>query len=208
VPDADRYPLAVGAAFASRYRETDDSSVVFFGDGAMEEGAFWESINFACLHRLRVLFVCEDNSLAIHAHAADRRGFRSALEAVRAFDCHSASGNGASLSLVIERTREMLARMSVMPRPGFLHFTYHRFLEHVGPNEDYNAGYRNRPPPEELEKLEPLRLFAAGLPSLGCSTTEMAAIEAEVKEQINRSVRNAQAAPFPSADELYTDVLA
>ena len=70
-------PVAVGAAFANQYKKNENFTAVFFGDGAVEEGVFWESLNFACLHQLRVLFICEDNDLAIHAFGSDRKGFRS-----------------------------------------------------------------------------------------------------------------------------------
>jgi len=219
-------PVAVGAALANQYHETQNPSsfakasadrkskiqnpkwvVAFFGDGAMEEGAFWESLNFACLRRLRILFVCEDNGLAIHSPADDRRGFRSVLEATRGFDCHGASAEGADLSLVIQQTREMMEQMSKTPKPGFLHFTYFRFLEHVGPNEDFDAGYRKGLTTEERAKADPVAVFASHLPSLGCSHAELKAIESEVKSQIDRSVKKAQTDPFPSASELYTDVM-
>src|SRR3989338_5288085 len=72
-------PVAVGAALANAYRKSNDVVTFFFGDGAVEEGVFWESLNFACLKNLRVLFVCEDNGLAIHTPAKERQGFQSIL---------------------------------------------------------------------------------------------------------------------------------
>jgi len=205
---ATTIPVAVGAALAHQYRRSKKWVAVFFGDGAMEEGAFWESLNFACLHRLRILFVCEDNGLAIHTSAADRRGFRSVPDAAKAFHCHSASCDGTRLSLVIQHTRKIMAQMSKTTKPALLHFTYFRFLEHVGPNEDFNAGYRKRPTPKELAKADPVLSFATQLPSLGCSAAEMKAVETGVREQINRSVQKAQTDPFPSASELHTNVMA
>lgn len=200
-------PLAVGAALANAYRKSADLVAVFFGDGAIEEGVFWESLNFACLRRLRILFVCEDNGLAIHAHATERRGFSSITEAVGAFDCHVKEGDGSDLMDVISSTRQMIDLMSEQPKPGFLHFTYFRFLEHVGPQEDFDAGYRRRPKLEELERLNPVIRFEKELCNNGYSTAELAVIQTAVDEQIKRSVRAAQKAPFPSPSELYSDVL-
>ena len=189
-------PLAVGAALANAYRKSADLVVVFFGDGAIEEGVFWESLNFACLRRLHVLFVCEDNGLAIHAHANERQGFSSITGAVGAFDCHVRDGDGSDLMDVIRSTRQMIDLMSEQPKPGFLHFTYFRFLEHVGPQEDFDAGYRQRPKLEELERLNPVIRFEKELCNNGYSTAELAAIKTAVDEQINRSVHAAQKAPF------------
>ncbi len=200
-------PLAVGAAFANHYRQSQNWVVVFFGDGALEEGVFWESLNFACLHKLRILFVCEDNSLAIHSHPQNRRGFRSILEAVGGFECHTASENGSDLIKVLESVQKVMDGMLGDPKPGVLHLTYFRYLEHVGPNEDFEAGYRQRPSSEEMQKMDPLANFIPYLHSLKFSIDEIRAIEINVKEQINQSVRKAQTAPFSSPDELCADLL-
>lgn len=201
-------PLAVGAALANAYRRADDLVAAFFGDGAVEEGVFWESVNFACLRRLRILFVCEDNGLAIHTPATERQGFRSIPEAVRGFECHVASGDGSDLLNVIATTREVLGRMATDPKPGFLHLSYLRFLEHVGPREDFDAGYRRRPTPEELERLDPVSRFAAELQRSGFSAEELLVVSEAVDEQIRAGVRAAQKAPFAPPSELYTDVFA
>jgi len=201
-------PLAVGAALANAYRKSPEPVVAFFGDGAMEEGVFWESLNFACLKRLRVIFVCEDNGLAIHARASERRGFRSIAEVVGAFDCHVGDGDGSDLMGVIELTRRMLDRMSRQPKPVFLHFPYLRFLEHVGPREDFDAGYRPRPSPQEIESRDPVRRFEKELLTIGWASAELEAVRAEVARRIDQSAESAQKAPFPPPSELYTDVLA
>jgi len=201
-------PLAVGAALAHAYRKSDGVVAVFFGDGAMEEGVFWESLNFACLRRLRILFVCEDNDLAIHALAAQRQGFRSIAEAVGGFRCHLASSDGSDLRAVISTARHMVQLVSEQPAPGFLHFTYFRFLEHVGPGEDFDAGYRPRPTPEEIERLDPVCRFEREICAKGWLTDEMLVREQQkVDQQIHRSVDSAQKARFPDATELYTDVI-
>lgn len=201
-------PLAVGTALANAYRKSPEVVAAFFGDGALEEGVFWESLNFACLRRLRVLFVCEDNGLAIHAHASERRAFRSIREAVGAFASHVGGSDGSDVMEVVACTRRMLQLMDEDPKPGFLHFTYLRFLEHVGPREDFEVGYRPRPTPEELDRLDPVCRFEREIRRNGCSAHELAAIRAAVDAQIERSVRAAQQAPFPPPAELHTDVLA
>ena len=200
-------PLALGAALANTYRRSGDFVAVFFGDGAVEEGVFWESLNFACLRRLRILFVCEDNGLAIHSSSAQRQGFRSIPEAVQGFQCHVSSSNGSDLGVVIASTNQMLRLMSEKPGPGFLHFTYFRFLEHVGPREDFDAGYRRKPTQEDIEGLDPVLCFEQEICRNGCSAVDLAALRKAVDEQIGRSMHSAKDAPFPSPSELYTDVL-
>lgn len=199
-------PLAVGAALANAYCGSRDLVIAFFGDGAVEEGVFWESLNFACLRWLRILFVCEDNGLAIHTPTSQRHGFRSIPEALQGFNCHVMSTDGSDLLGVLTSARQMVARIDEQPKPGFLHATYFRFLEHVGPREDFDAGYRRRPTPEEIERLDPVARFEHTLRQDGCSPAELAAIRASVDEQINASVRAARLAPFPLPAELETDV--
>lgn len=201
-------PLAVGAAFANRYRGLDDLVAVFFGDGAVEEGVFWESLNFACLQKLRLLFVCEDNGLAIHTPTMNRQGFRSIPDAVAGFRCHVISDNGSDLDAVISATRAMLARMRKEPMPGLLHLQCYRMLEHVGTREDFGAGYRRRPTPEELDRLDPVLVFESALRRMGCLAEELQRVRAAVDEQIARSVQRAQQAPFAPPEELMTDVWA
>ncbi|MBI3318705.1 MAG: thiamine pyrophosphate-dependent dehydrogenase E1 component subunit alpha [Candidatus Omnitrophica bacterium] len=199
-------PLAVGAALAHAYRKSDRGAVSFFGDGAVEEGVFWESLNFACLKRLNVLFVCEDNGLAIHTPSRQRQGFRSILEAVQGFRCSTASGDGSDLLEVIRLTRLMLRRMSEEQGPGLLHLSYFRFLEHVGPGEDFEAGYRRKPTPEEIERLDPVIRFEKELGRWGVTEEDRRQIRNAVDDQISRSVAAAQEAPFPEGDQLDSDL--
>ncbi len=200
-------PLAVGAALANAYRGTRDLVAVFFGDGALEEGVFWESLNFACLKKLRILFVCEDNGLAIHTPTRERQGFQSIEEVLKGFQCHIGTGDGSDLIEVIRLTKRILKQMEEQPRPGFLHLTYFRFLEHVGPREDFDAGYRREPTPEERERLDPVVRFEKLLTQNGCSADELVALRHSVEEQLNRSLLSAQQAPFAPVSELFTDVI-
>ncbi len=202
---ATTIPLAVGAAFTQSYNNTPQLIVCFFGDGAIEEGVFWESLNFATFHRLPILFVCEDNDLAIHTPSSQRRSF-SIPNIVKTFDVAFAQGNGADVLEVISCTKETLQKMDGQ-RPGFLHLTYFRHLEHVGPQEDFEAGYRRRPLDAQLKEFDPiLRFEKTILENKLCNSNELAEVRQEVGAQINSSIEMAQTAPFPSAHELHTDV--
>ena len=205
---ATTIPVAVGAALANRYRSSNDLVVSFFGDGAVEEGVFWESLNFACLKALRVLLVCEDNGLAIHTPGGQRQGFRSLPEALRGFRCHVASGDGSDLPTVMALTRQLLEQMQREPKPGVLHLSYFRFLEHVGPREDFESGYRRKPSREELARLDPVRRFEQVLRQRGCSDETIASVEESVQAQIARSIEAARRAPFADASELHRDLFA
>lgn len=199
-------PVAVGVALANQYRHVDELVVSFFGDGAVEEGVFWESLNFACLRGLRMLFVCEDNGLAIHTPVHQRQGFGSLLEVARGFDCAVATADGSDLMSVIDATQALLGQMQ--GKPGLLHCSYFRFLEHVGPREDFDAGYRHKPPAELLKRADPVARFEETLVSLGCTSQELTAVADEVQVQIAAGIRAAREAPFAPPEELQTDVFA
>lgn len=203
---ATTIPLAVGAALARSYRRNDAPVAVFFGDGAMEEGVFWESMNFAGLRSLNILFVCEDNGLAIHSTASERRGFSSPTGAVQGFRCRTASADGSDLTAVINATNRLRDEMARTGQPGFLHLTYFRFLEHVGINEDFVAGYRQGPTPDERQMLDPVSRFVMQLLALGCSHRELDAVSAVVDIQIQRSLTLAREADLPGPHTLYEDL--
>lgn len=205
---ATTIPVAVGTALANRYQKRADWTAVFFGDGAVEEGVFWESLNFACLHRLRVLFVCEDNGLAIHTAATQRQGFRSIPEALAGFRCQVMEADGSDLVSVVERTRQLMRRMEEEGQPGFIHLSYFRFLEHVGPLEDFDKGYRRRPTAEEIERLDPVNRYEKQLLQQGIRAEELSAVREEVRRRVDLSIQAAQAAAFPGPDELHADLYA
>lgn len=204
---ASTIPVAVGYAFANAYKETHEPVVCFFGDGAVEEGVFQESLNFACLKKLPILFVCEDNDLAIHTPTRDRQGYRSIPDLVKAYPCHAASAEGFDIQEVIHQTKHVLARMAEDSQPGFLHFKYFRYMEHVGPSEDFKFNYRARPSETEWVHWDPLLRYEKHLQSHGYSATELQAVRKSLQERIDRSVVAAQQAPFPDPSELYKDLL-
>mgnify|MGYP001615899435 CR=1 FL=1 len=213
---ASTIPLAVGAAFAAKYRGEDTVTVALFGDGAVEEGDFWESLNLACLHRLRILFVCEDNGLAAQTFADERRGFKGSIgDVIEGFDCHTLQGpksltNGADVLNVLSGVESLLRFMAKDPKPALAHFKWLRFNEHVGPNTDWDKGYRIMPSLEEMDVCDPVRQYIAWLhkaygPSMMIKTAHIAR---EVAEQIAASIAKAKAAPHPGAAELHQGVFA
>jgi pyruvate dehydrogenase E1 component alpha subunit len=202
---ASTIPLAVGAGLAAKYQGTNEVAVTMFGDAAIEEGEYWEAFNFACLHGLRVLFVCEDNDLAIHTWGHDRRGFDSITGVLRGFRCYPFEGDGDLLE-VIDIVRQALDLMERNPRPAFLRFKVFRFLEHVGPNTDFRIGYRSKPSDEELLTRDPVYKYEQYLRSQGIPPSRLQVVRDEVQRQIEASIAKARSAPFPTEADLYRGV--
>jgi pyruvate dehydrogenase E1 component alpha subunit len=205
---ASTISLAVGAGFAAKYRGSDDIAVAMFGDAAIEEGEYWESLNFACLHGLKVLFVCENNDMAIHTFGADRRGFKSIAGVMKGFDCHVFENDGTDVRNVIGTVQKAIELMQRDSKPAFTCFTWYRFLEHAGPYTDWDAGYRPKPSNEELNALDPVLKYEQFLITQEIDPSQMQKIREEVAAQIEKSMNKAKSAPYPSEEHLLQGVFA
>jgi pyruvate dehydrogenase E1 component alpha subunit len=200
-------PVAVGAAFANKMHKNGRLTAVFFGDGAIDEGVFWESLNCACSMRLPVLFVCEDNDYAVHSPAAQRHGYDSIAAIAAKFRCNVFSEETTDAEVIYDLTRAAVNSIRANERPAFLYLKYYRYLEHVGVNEDFEQGYRSRQEYERWLKVDPLKITRIKL-GQWLSEREIADLEGPIDKQIAESVRKAVEAPFAPAEAIYQDVIA
>lgn len=206
---ATSIPPAVGAAFVNKRKKNKKIVATFFGDGALDEGAFWESINLACAIRVPVMFVCEDNGLAIHTSADIRHGYTSIADIISQFDCTVFRDESATdAKHVYEMTKKAIASIYTTGKPAFLYLRYYRYLEHVGINEDFNAGYRSRKELEEWMAKDPIATHRSKLLAQGMSEKIITSTEKKIDDQITASIDWAHNAPFPDKRELYTDIYA
>jgi TPP-dependent pyruvate/acetoin dehydrogenase alpha subunit len=193
---------AVGYAYACRVLGRSTVVVSFFGDGAVEEGVFHESLNFAALHRLPILFVCENNRYAIHTH-------QDARQAVPDIRARAASYGVVSIRIdesdtLIIRDAAALAVENIRNgsvRPAFLECMTYRWREHVGPGDDQKLGYR---PGDELARW----LAADDVTGVGrrLEPGRRLQIDDEVEAEIGDAFAFAEASPEPEPSELFTDV--
>jgi pyruvate dehydrogenase E1 component alpha subunit len=201
-------PVALGAAFSVKYSKKPYVVAVFFGDGATEEGVFWESLNMAALHKLPLLFICEDNGLAIHAKIKDRQSY-SIPEAAKSFGLHVHSDDTTDPEEIYHHTADALKNIKSTGIPSFLHLKYHRYLEHVGVNEDYNSAYRGEKHDyRHWYSKDPLLVQRRKLIEMSVSEETLLKIEDEIENNINISLEASSKAPLPEASELYTNVYA
>jgi TPP-dependent pyruvate/acetoin dehydrogenase alpha subunit len=192
---------AVGYAYALRLRRSDAIVASFFGDGATEEGVFGESLNFAVLKRLPILFVCENNGYAIHTHQSRRQGTQAIAERARAHGMPAEVHDGCDLPALVERAQAVVARIRAGEGPWFFEVHTYRLREHVGPGEDYHLGFRT------AEEARPW-IAADAVPRAGArlDPAQRGRIEREVEEEVAAAFAFADASPFPDAAELTTDV--
>jgi len=202
---ASNIPVGVGAAFANKIKKNGKMTVVFFGDGAIDEGVFWESINAACLMQIPIIFVCEDNDIAVHTPKSERHGYHSITEVISQFDCDVYIESSTDVEIIYNLAKKAIQSVQQKQRPAFLHLKYFRYLEHVGVFEDFNAGYREKK--EEWYKKDPVKLQRKKL-TQWIGETEIMEIEQDILKQVEQSVKAAESAPFPQAGNAYRGIYA
>lgn len=195
-------PLAVGAAWAARLRGEDRVVVVFFGDGTFEEGVVHESINFAVLHRLPVLFVCENNLYACYSRLSDRQPDRPIHMVAAAHGCQTYAIDGNDVRVVYQTAQAAVASLRGGSTPVFMECATYRWLEHCGHLQDDGLGYR---PAGELARWEatcPLRRLETELATDPGFRTYATRIEAEIAAEITNAFAAALSAPLPNPADL------
>jgi len=198
-------PLGVGLALSFAIKGTDQVSCIFFGDGAVEEGVFYESANFAALKKLPVLFICENNLYSVYSHISSRQpAGRAIYRMVEALGMEARHGDGNDAVAVYEEIRESAARVRAGNGPCFLEFETYRWREHCGPNFDNDIGYRHEEEFLNWKAKDPIpRLTEQLLASGVTSKTSLAAMEAAIAEEIEQAFAFAEAAPFPEPEALH-----
>ena len=195
-------PLAVGYAYALKLSGKDAIVVAFLGDGAVEEGVFHESLNFAALKGVPILFICENNHYAVHSHQLKRQSIRNICERVGAYGMPSEQIDGNDVFKIYERVKRASNEIRHGRQgPRFFECMTYRWREHVGPNEDFDAGYRSRSEAQPWFEKDPLKTLGASLDPVWRGQ-----IEAEVEAEIHEAFVFAEDSPFPDDGELYTDV--
>ena len=194
---ASTISLAVGAALANQLRRQSSISVVCFGDGATEQGTYHESLNFAALYQLPTLFLCENNGLAVHATLAERHSYKI-HEHARAYGIETLRiDEGWDFMKISDVIGEVVAAMRKDGCPRLIEVLTCRYKEHVGPGEDYSAGYRELADIEAWKFKDPL-----------CFDTALVnELRPELDALIAGAVAFAETGPLPGAADLLTDVL-
>jgi pyruvate dehydrogenase E1 component alpha subunit len=193
---ASTIPHAVGAALSFKRRGSSRIAVAVFGDGATEEGVYHESLNFAALMKVPVLFLCEDNGLAVHSHRPVRQSYRLIDHAAGYGISGRRLEEGWDMLAVREATLEAAARVR-SGQPFVLEIATSRYKEHVGVGEDFHFNYRTSADVDSWKQRDPL-IVDAGL---------KAHFSPELEREINAAVAYAEASPAPGRADLLTDVI-
>jgi len=200
--------IATGAGLSIKMRSTDQVAVCFFGDGALGQGLFYESMNMAQLWKLPVIYVCENNLYNEYTH--NRETAAGSLKARgEAFGIHAEEVDGQDVRAVYTTMLRLVTRARRGEGPAFLLCNTYRFLgHHVG---DINREYY-RPKEEETywkTERDPLKNLAAWMVEAGLvETTIFDQIEQDIQAEVTAAVEFALNAPFPKTEEVTQDVYA
>ena len=201
-------PIAVGAAFSTKYRRTDRVAVSFFGDGASNEGAFHEAANMAALYKLPVIFLCENNGYGEYTAQKDHQAIVDVADRAAGYGMPGVVVDGMDAVAVYEAAGAAIERARAGDGPTLLEAKTYRFFDHVGVR-GMGLSYRKDEELEEWQKRDPIRMFEARLAELGVLSEEQAAaVHEEVVADVKAGIEFAETSPLPDPQTLLDDVYA
>ena len=203
-------PIATGLAFADRQLKRDRVTVAFLGEAATEEGVFHESANFASLHHLPIVYVCENNLYSVYSPMHVRQPAHREVWQIAAghgIDAHQGDGNDPLAVHSLMRDAVIHARSG--QGPVFLELKTYRWREHCGPGFDNHIGYRTEAEYLAWRERDPIANFATQLQLTGnYDETRYARFKEQVAADIESAFTAAQRAPLPGGDTLMDHVYA
>lgn len=197
-------PLAAGVALAISYRRSDEVVVCFIGDGAVNEGAFHESLNLAALWRLPVVYIIENNQYAMGTSVERASAVKELYKRACAYGIPGERADGMDVLAVRKATQAAVDRGRKGEGPVLLEALTYRFRGHSIADPVY---YRTKREEELWRARDPLNLFRAKLESMSLITDQdVEAMEKRAEALVNDAVAFADQSPMPSPDDLYENV--
>ena len=199
-------PIAVGAAFADKYRKRGQVSVAFFGDGATNIGAFHEAANMACALHLPIVFACENNEYGEFTPRSKTMAITDIVDRAVGYGMPGVIVDGMDVIAVHEAAHEAVARARTGGGPSLIEAKTYRFYNHHGVQ---NLGLKYRPDSEvnEWKLRDPIFTFESRLTDLGtASADEIEQVWAELRADIEAAIAFAEESPLPTTDQLMVDI--
>ncbi|MBV8638822.1 MAG: thiamine pyrophosphate-dependent dehydrogenase E1 component subunit alpha [Candidatus Eremiobacteraeota bacterium] len=205
---AAQLPHAVGAAYALKYRkETGRAVLATVGDGATSEGEWHESMNFAAIHKLPIVFLCENNEWAISTPLAKQMANPNIYERAEGYGMPGVQINGFDPIACYAAVKEAMDRARTGGGPTFIEAKCYRFLAHT--TDDDDRTYRSREEVAERRKQDPVPTFERLLVEHGVLTAEgLEDLKRSVLAEANEATDRAESMPYPAPHDLYTNVYA
>jgi len=202
-------PLAVGAALSFTMDKSDKIATVFFGDAALEEGAWHESANFAKMRNLPVIFVCANNLYSVYSPLNQRQPTDDLPRLARAHLIDVLEADGNDVEAVYETATKAVEKARSGAGPVFLYYPTYRYKEHCGPNFDDHLGYRPDDEVAEWKRRDPLSNYGKALRERGVLDD---GIEAAMRDELSRIAESgfdfAKKSPLPTSETAFEHVYA
>ncbi len=205
---ANSIPLAVGAALTHKLKKNKAISVAFFGDGATEEGAFYEALNFAALKALPVIFACENNGYSVYSSLAVRQPKnREIVELAESIGVQAIRIDGNDVVKIAQQLDSIVSRMREEPFPILVEMPTYRWREHCGPNFDNNIGYRSEAEFASWKELDPLIKIKSDIKEFDWDAQEKI-IKHDIQAEINTAFEYAEKSAFPNVQTVKNHIYA
>jgi pyruvate dehydrogenase E1 component alpha subunit len=199
-------PLATGVAFASKYRGTDQVTLCYFGEAAVNQGAFHESLNMAQLWKLPCVYICENNQYGMGTSLARAMSMSEVSKKACAYDMHADFVDGMDVLAVYEATRRAVERARKGGTPSLIEVRTYRFMGHSMSDPGH---YRTRAEIEKYQERDPIKVFGANLREKGIlDDAGLKEVEERVRTEVERAVKFAEQSPEPAPEELFTHIYA
>ena len=202
-------PIATGAALAAMMKGEERVVVVFIGDATTEEGVAAESLNFAALKRLPIVYFCENNFYSVQSPLSTRQPQREIRAWAEAHGMPAVAADGVNVLAVHDAVASAVARARAGGGPSFIEVPVYRFRAHGGAGDDSETGYRQIAERKAWEAVDPLDLFGKFLmQTKRLDPPGVDAMERDIAAEIAAAFEFALQSPNPQEQDLYTHVYA
>jgi len=194
-------PEALGYAMSLKYKKIPGVVICYHGDGAVDEGVYWESLNFASLHKLPILFVCENNRYAIYTHQKKRMINDGIVDRAKSFGIKATKVEGITTEDFYNITKKSLPIIQADNEPALIECMTNRWRDHVGPGEDNHFKYRDETELANAKKNDDLLRLKKLL-----TKEKVFEIEKKVESEIDEAIEFAENSSFPEINEITDNV--
>ncbi len=199
-------PLATGVAFAEKYKGTERISVVYFGEAAVNQGVFHESLNMAQLWKLPCIYICENNQYGMGTALKRAMAQSDVSQKACAYDMAAEFVDGMDVLDVYEATKRAADRARADSLPSLIEVRTYRFMGHSMSDP---GNYRTRAEIEKYQERDPIKVFVESLKQKNIlDDAAFKEIEERVRTEVEHSIEFAERSPEPAPEELYTRIYA
>lgn len=203
-------PIGVGSGLTHKLNNSDALSFIFLGDGAIEEGSFYESINFSVVQELPTVYICENNLYSVYTGLNQRQpAGRNIYKMVNGMGIKSVKIKTINVPECLNKTTEVINLARTTKKPVFIEYDTYRWLEHCGPNDDDYLGYRPRGELNKWKEKDPISNLGNVLMSdFGISDSEIQEIHTKIEIEVLAAFNQAKKDKFPTLEQSQMDVYA